>query len=245
MNGLLLIDAPQGSPEWLQARVGVITASRFRDAADRLADKVDKKTGEVTRGAPSSKAIQYAATVALERIAGAQVEDVFVNGAMRRGSELEPHARAAYETRTGHMVLEAGILLTPDRLFGYSTDGLVGDDGLIEIKCPASPARMVEVWRDRNVDEWLHQVQGGLWLTGRRWCDLIVYDPRLAAIGRDLFILRVQRDEAFIERLEADLVDFAARVAANEAALRDSPAPEVIQCAADELAITVIEGEIE
>lgn len=227
MNGLVLVDAEQGSAEWLQARVGVITASRFRDAVDRLADKVDKKTEKVIRGAPSVKSVSYAAIVALERIFGAQVEDVFVNGAMRRGTELEPVARAAYEERHGRMVMECGLLTTADRRFGYSTDGLVGDDGLIEIKCPSSPARVLEVWRDRNVDEWMHQVQGGLWLTGRQWCDLVVFDPRLSAIGRDMFVLRVSRDESFIETLESDLVEFASRVDANERALRSAPVPEV------------------
>lgn len=232
MNGLVLVDAPQGSQEWLQARVGVITASRFADAVDRLADKTDKKTGVVTRGAPSAKSVNYAATVAMERIFGAQVDEVFQNFAMRRGTELEPLAREAYEERTGNMVLESGVLLTPDRRFGYSTDGLVGHDGLIEIKCPLSPARVVEVWRDRNIDEWVHQVQGGLWLTGRKWCDLVVYDPRLAGIGRDLFRLRVQRDEAFIEALESDLIEFASRVDANVQALREAPIPEVEEVAA-------------
>lgn len=226
MNGLILVDAPQGSPEWLQARVGVITASRFKDAVDRLADK-KAKDGTVTRGAPSAKSIQYAATVALERIFQAEVEDTFQNFAMRRGSELEPVAREAYEQRTGRMVLESGILLTPDYVFGYSTDGLVGNDGLLEIKCPLSPARIVEVWRDRNLDEWMHQIQGGLWLTGRKWCDLVVFDPRLASIGRDMFLMRVRRDEAFIEALESDLVEFASRVDANERALAESPIPEV------------------
>lgn len=232
MSGLILVDAPQGSAEWLQARVGVITASCFKDAVDRLADKVDRKTGDVTRGAPSWKSTAYAARVALERICGAQVEETFVNGAMRRGTELEPVARAAYEERTGRMVLESGILLTEDRLFGYSTDGLVGDDGLIEIKCPASPARMFEVWRDRNVDDWMHQIQGGLWLTGRRWCDLVVYDPRLERVGRDMFVMRLERDEEFIERLEADLVEFAARVDANVRALMEAPLPELMEAAA-------------
>lgn len=223
---LLLIDAPQGSPEWLKARAGVITASRFKDAVDRLADK-KAKDGTITRGAPSSKSIYYAAQVAMERIFGDQIEETFANFAMRRGSELEPGARAVYEERTGRVVLESGILLTEDRLFGYSTDGLVGTDGLVEIKCPLSPARMVEVWRDRNFDEWIHQIQGGLWLTGRLWCDLVVYDPRLAPIGRDLFLVRIQRDESFIEQLEADLLEFAERVTANELALRESPAPEI------------------
>lgn len=223
----ILIDAPQGSPEWLQARVGVITASRFRDAVDRLADKTDKKTGEITRGAPSSKSIAYAAQVAVERIFGGEVEKVFANWAMQRGTELEPQARFAYEERTGHMVLESGIVLTPDRRFGYSTDGLIGDHGLLEIKCPASCDRMIQVWRDREVSEWLHQIQGGMWITGRRWCDLVVYDPRLVTIGRDLFVLRIERNEDFIADLESDLMAFLGRVDANERALREAPVPDL------------------
>ena len=126
MEGLIIHTAEQGTPEWLQARKGVITGSRFKDCRDRLKS-----------GAPSKKCLDYAMDVAREREGGEPMQ-VFVNGAMRLGTEQEPYARAVYERKTGHIVDEAGFITTPDRLFGVSVDGLVGDDGIIEIKTMVS-----------------------------------------------------------------------------------------------------------
>ena len=206
---MILINCEQGSEDWLRARLGVITASRAADACDRLKN-----------GAPSFKAQGYAAQVAMERAAGAPCEDVFVNYAMRRGTELEPLARLAYEEQTGNLVQEAGLALTDDRLFGYSTDGFVGTDGGIEIKAPLSPLVVCSMWRTRDLADYKHQIQMGLWLTGRKWCDFVMYDPRLEPVGKSLFIEHVQRDEKFIEQLEEGLLKFSALVAEYEAALR-------------------------
>jgi hypothetical protein len=223
---MILLTLTQGSPEWLAARAGVITASRAKDACDRLADKpakVDKKTGEVTpavRGAPSQKQLAYAALVAMERVAGVPCDDTFVNNAMKRGSALEPEARLAYEARTGHLVQESGLVLTDDGRLGYSTDGFIGSDGAIEIKAPFNALTVVSLWRDVDLSDYMHQMQFGLWITGRKWIDFVLYDPRLAPVGKDLLVRRVERDEAFIEQMSADLEAFCLLVNEYEAVLR-------------------------
>ena len=196
-----LIECAQGTQEWLEARTGVITASRFKDAVDVLKN-----------GTPSAKSVSYAAQVAIERISRAPSDEGFTTWQMRRGTELEPKARMEYEFRTGNLASESGIALTEDGVFGYSTDGFVGDDGLIEIKCPASPEKIVAMWDTGDLSEYIHQIQGGLWITGRKWCDFIMYAPQLEHVGKHLYIKRVVRDDDFIEVMEKQLLDFAKRV---------------------------------
>lgn len=215
---MIFFDHPQGSPEWLSARAGAITASRFSDARSRLSRA--SKNGKA--GDPSGDAIKYAWTVAMERVAGEPLDDTFQTWQMRRGTELEPAARRAYEGKTGHLVEEAGIVLTDDRRFGYSTDGFIDDVGMVEIKCPAACDKLGAIWSrpESAADEYIDQIMGGLWITGRHWCDLIVYCPWLAPVGKDLFVKRITRDEAAIEALESDLMAFAALVDEFEATLR-------------------------
>jgi hypothetical protein len=205
---MIFINCTQGSPEWFAARAGVITASMFDNACDFL--KPTKVDPDPFR--PSQKNMDYAYKVAVERIFGQTTEDVYQTFEMRRGSELEPMARIAYEDFTGNLAQESGIVLTDDNLFGYSTDGLVDDDGLIEIKCPNSARKIVEMWATGDIREYEHQIQGGLWITGRKWCDFIMYAPQLESVGKQLFVKRITRDEAFIEEMEAQLMHFAARV---------------------------------
>lgn len=205
---MIIVDCEQGTPEWFAARVGSITASRCKDACDRL------KNGD-----PSAKALGYAAQVAMEIVCGVSCDDTYVNFAMRRGTELEPMARRVYEERTGNLLQRSGIALTDDRRFGYSTDGFVDEDGAIEIKCPLSPLVVVSMWRDGGLDEYTHQIQMGLWLTGRKWIDFVMFDPRLKPAGKELYLRRVQRDENFIEDMELKLLDFSRIVDANVSAL--------------------------
>lgn len=209
----------QGSPDWLAARAGAITASRFKDALSVL----KRASGDRKAGEPTSDSIKYAQLIAMERIAGEPLDDTFVTWQMRRGIELEPIARDLYMARTGRIVDRAGIIFTDDKLFGYSTDGKVFDEpGGLEIKCPAAADKMAGVWLDPGpvIDEYLHQIVGGLWLTGWEWVDLVVYTPWLAPVGKDLFISRVHRAEAAVEQLETELWAFAKRVQAIEQALR-------------------------
>ena len=163
-------------------------------------------------GEPTQANKDYAYRVAVEQIYGETTEDVYQTFEMRRGTELEPVARICYEAKTGNLAQESGIVLTDDGVFGYSTDGFVDDDGLIEIKCPNSARKIVEMWQTANLDEYIHQIQFGLWITSRKWCDFIMYAPQLERVGKHLFVKRVERDEDFIETMEAQLVSFYKRV---------------------------------
>ena len=218
---MILVAVPQHSPAWFEARLGVTTASRAADACEWKAD-----------GEPSQKLLNYAAQVATELIARVSYDDTYVNAAMRRGTALEGDARRAYEVAKGELVEEAGIYLTDDRRFGYSSDGLVGKKGCIEIKCPSSAAVVLQIWKTGNLADYMHQIQFGLWLTGREWCDFIMYDPRLESVGKSLYVKRVPRDEAFIEEMERRLMRFKAIVDDLAAVLRapvvETEAPEFI-----------------
>lgn len=205
----------QGSPEWLQLRAGKITASRYKDARDRLKPSKGEAIGK-----PSAKCIAYAAQVAVERIAGCPIDKVFENWQMREGKEQEPHARNAYDVETGHIVQEVGSITTDDGLFLYSPDGLIGDDGLLEIKTLLSADVICKVIGDGDLSAYMDQCMGGLWLTGRKWLDLVLWAPALAPIGRELTIKRITRDESAIEALEADLIAFARMVGDAETKLR-------------------------
>lgn len=186
---------PQGTPEWLEIRRGVITASRFRDAREKLKD-----------GRPSKAAIQYAMDTARERLGG-RAPQKFVNAAMREGTEQEPLARLAYEARTGRLVEEVGFAATEDRLFGVSVDGLVGDDGIVEIKTMVSSDTLFTALGG-DISAYMDQCIGAMWLLHRQWVDLVLWAPDLKCIGRHLTIHRIDRDDDAIESLESDLIDF-------------------------------------
>jgi exodeoxyribonuclease (lambda-induced) len=216
---MIVHTAPQGSPEWLEARRGCITGSRFKDARDYKAlTKADEKAGK-TRGEPSAKQLGYAFDVARELVGG-KAPDTFRNAAMRFGTEQEPIARAAYESRTGAWVDEAGFITTDDGRFGVSVDGLVGDDGIIEIKTVVSSDTLFTAVVDGDISAYRDQCLGAMWLLGRQWVDLVLWAPDLACIGRDMTIIRITRDDDAINALEADLVDFMRRVDALVKSLR-------------------------
>jgi len=192
MEGLIIHTAAQGTPEWLASRRGVITGSRFKDCRDRLKG-----------GAPSKKCLDYARDVAREREGGEPMQ-VFVNSAMRLGTEQEPYARAVYERKTGHIVDEAGFITTADRLFGVSVDGLVGDDGIIEIKTMVSSDTLFTAFVGGDVSSYIDQCNGAMWLLGRKWVDLVLWVHDL----QRLKIIRIERDDNQIDALESDLMEF-------------------------------------
>lgn len=216
------VNCTQGSDAWHLARAGLITASRFSDARSKL----KKSSGNGKPGDPSGAAIEYAWAVAIERVAGKPIGDVFETWQMRRGTQLEPHARMAYESATGNIACESGIALTDDGLFGYSSDGLVSDDGMIEIKCPAAYQKIGNTWAnpEHAADEYIDQIMGGMWITNRKWCDLVIYCPSLEPVGKETFIKRIDRDDDYIEELEADLWQFKLLVDQYEAKLREKAA---------------------
>ena len=196
----------QGSEEWLTARRGKITGSRFKDAREKLKG-----------GQPSKACLGYAMDVARERIGGSAPAKL-QNAAMRTGTEQEPFARAMYEARTGHMVDEAGFYLSDDAVFGLSPDGLVNDDGVLEIKTMVSSDTLFTAVADGDLSAYMDQCLGYLWLLGRQWVDLVLWAPDL-----DLMVIhRINRDEDAIEKLESDLMAFARMVAQYETTLRDA-----------------------
>lgn len=201
---MIFIEAPQGSPEWYQARVGKITASCFADAVSTTS----RASGNRKAGDMSAAAERYAADLAIERISGEPHGEPVKTWVLERGHEMETRARMLYEARTGAFITEAGICVSDDGIFGYSTDGLAGDDGLIEIKAPIDSIKIMDMWRTGDTSEYDHQIQGGLWLTGRRWLDFIMFVPDLAKAGKDLYVKRIYRDEAFIDKMVQQLADF-------------------------------------
>lgn len=216
---MIELDCVQGSEEWLNARAGACTASRFSVARERM--KVNR--GDRKAGQPTEACEKYAMLLAIERIYGQHLDDTFKTWQMERGQHLEPVARGLYESRTGYMVETAGILLTDDRMFGYSTDGKVyGEPGRLEIKVPAASDKVAGVWVNPApiIAEYQDQCDGGLWLTGDQWIDLVIYTPWLESVGRALFIHRIHRDEARIEALERDLMEFYRLTRDYEAKLR-------------------------
>lgn len=183
----------QRSDEWFAMRAGKITGSAFSDVMNIL------KGGEA--GVNRKNLI---ARLAVERITGV-CADTFQNEAMRRGTELEAEACASYEAETGDFVEHIAFVVHPSYDFiGVSPDGLVGDEDLTEFKCPASMHKHLSALQtgDHAV-EYKWQLQGQLWVTGRKRVKAVSYDPRFPE-GLRLAIVNVDRDEKAIAELEAE-----------------------------------------
>lgn len=194
---MIIVNCAQGSDEWLRARAGVTTASNFKVA-----------TGRTAKMARTAAGLKLAFGTAIERISGVPLDDGFQTYAMKRGHEMEPSARFRHEQEIGLRVEPTGVVLTDDRKFGGSADGLIGSNGGAEYKCLISPESLMPVLLDGDITDYEHQIQGCMWLTGRAWWDFCLYCPALAGIGRDLTRLRVQRDDAFIDKMALDLLEF-------------------------------------
>jgi hypothetical protein len=181
--------------------------------------------GEVV-GVPSPGSERLAATLAIERITGQPYGDTFETFALRRGKEQEQFARMRYEERFSVIVDEQGVILTDDRLFGASVDGLVEIVGGMECKVPVDLNKVLAILRTGDLSEYKHQIQGCMWITGRKWWDFIMGVPDLAVLnnGNDLYVQRVYRDDNFIEEMELGLLKFAGRVKQLENFFR-SPYP--------------------
>jgi len=214
---MLAIQCPQGSDQWHKERAGCITASMFADARAKL------KSGP-NKGEPTKAAQDYAFRLAVERISGEPLDGGFETWQMRRGHELEPDARMAHEIRTGLIVQQVGIVKTDDGVFGASADGFIGDDGVSEYKCFLAPEKLRAFHIDRDADSIKDQVQGVLWITGRKWAHIGMYCPALKSVGRELWLGEYERDDEYIEELEADLWKFKLLVDEYEARLRDKAA---------------------
>jgi putative phage-type endonuclease len=202
----------QGTEGWFADRLGKVTASRLADVLAKT------KTGY------SASRTNYMTQLVLERITGTRAE-FYSNAAMIHGTEQEPFARAAYEAHTGQMVEEVGFVPHPTiEAAGASPDGLVGDDGMVEIKCPSSSTAL-ECWLTRSqggnpVDsKYYAQMQWQMRCADRSWCDYVVFDPRMPAKAQ-LFIVRVERNADWLKVAEEEVTSFLAEVDAKVAALK-------------------------
>lgn len=203
----------QGSPEWFALRCGKVTASRVADVVART------KTGY---GASRST---YMGQLIAERLTG-EVAPSFTNAAMQWGSDTEPQARAAYEFYRDADVVEVGFVPHPTiGESGASPDGLVGDDGLIEIKCPETKTHIETLLGQEVPGKYIIQIQWQLACTGRQWCDFVSFDPRLPESMR-LFVKRVERDDAQIADLEREVIAFLTELREKVARLREKYAPD-------------------
>ncbi|WP_426235788.1 lambda exonuclease family protein [Pararhizobium sp. DWP1-1-3] len=197
----------QGSAEWHALRCGKVTASRVAD----VIAKTQKGWG-VSR-------TNYAAELVAEMLTGATTEG-FTSTAMQWGKDTEPMARDAYSFMTGETISEVPFVSHPNISdAGASPDGLIGDDGLVEIKCP-NMATHIATLRGRSVPgQYITQMMWQMACTGRSYCDFVSYDPRMPESMR-LFYKRVQRDDAMIAELEREVVIFLNEVRGTVAELR-------------------------
>lgn len=203
----------QGSPEWLQMRLGKVTASR-------VADVIAK-----TKSGWGASRANYAAQLIAERLTGT-VQESYSNAAMQWGTATEPEARDAYSFRVDADVVQVGFVTHPTiRMSGASPDGLIGDLGLVEIKCP-NTATHIETLMERTAPtKYITQMQWQMACTGRKWCDFVSFDPRMPESMR-LMVSRVHRDDTLITTLEALVWDFIAEIDRKVVELNKSFAAE-------------------
>lgn len=197
----------QRTEEWFAARLGKVTASRMADVMART------KTGW------GASRANYMAELLCERLTG-QMQDRFTNAAMQWGTDTEPQARAAYEFMTGNAVEEVGFADHPTiPMSGASPDGLVGSDGLVEIKCPNTATHIDTLLTETVPGKYRIQMLWQIACTGREWCDFVSFDPRLPA-DMQLWIARVTPADGEIEAMEAAAREFLLELDAKIDALR-------------------------
>ena len=198
----------QRSEDWFNARLGKVTASKVKDVMSKL------KSGE-----PSASRTNYMMQLLCERLTGRR-EEGFTSAAMQRGNDLEPVARSAYEVDQGVMVIEASLVLHPviDG-FGASPDGLVGERGLMEIKCPNTATHIATLRSGKHDTDYDWQMLAQMACTGREWVDFVSFDDRLPD-ELQYFCARFHRDDKRIEAMEAEVTKFLGELAELEADMR-------------------------
>jgi len=197
----------QRSDEWFAARLGKVTASRVADVIAKT------KTG------PSASRENYSTQLVLERLTNKQA-DSYTNAAMQWGTETEPMARQAYELKRGLFVNETGFVDHPTiEMSGASPDGLVGTDGLIEVKCPNSATHMETMLTQKVPPKYIPQMMWQMACTGRNWCDFVSYDPRFPE-NLQIFIERVTYDPTYVRMLELEITQFLDEVTKKVEILR-------------------------
>ena len=185
----------QRTEEWFAARCGKVTASRVADIIAKT------KTGY------STSRDNYLAQLVCERMTGKPAES-YSNSAMQWGTDQEPFARAAYEAAKDVLVDELGFAIHPTiDMAGASPDGLVGDFGLVEIKCPNTATHIDTLLTQTVPTKYITQMQWQMACTQRQWCDFVSFDPRMDE-GLQLFIKRVEYDPIYVAQLEKEVINF-------------------------------------
>jgi len=185
----------QRTEEWFAARCGKVTASRVADIIAKT------KTGY------STSRDNYLAQLVCERMTGKPAES-YLNAAMQWGTDQEPFARAAYEAAKDVLVDELGFAVHPTiAMAGASPDGLVGEFGLVEIKCPNTATHIDTLLTQIVPTKYITQIQWQLSCTQRQWCDYCSFDPRMDE-GLQLFIKRVEYDPIYVSQLEKEVINF-------------------------------------
>jgi hypothetical protein len=193
-----VIEVTQGSDEWRLLRCGRVGASEF---------------GSILAKGQGKTRAAYMRRIIAERLTG-KPADTFSNGHTDRGTTQEPLARLAYEARTDNIVQPGGYFPHPELMAGCSPDGLIEKDGAAEIKCVIPAVQIETLERGDYPPEHKPQIQGGLWLTGRRWWDFVSFCPDMPAHLR-CHIFRVERDEPYIKALEVEVRTFLNEVEAK------------------------------
>jgi putative phage-type endonuclease len=193
-----MIEVEQGTPEWFALRLGKVTASRIKDVI------ATTKTGY------STSRDKYMTQLLLERITNTVAES-YTNDAMTWGTEQEPFARAKYEGLASTLVEQVAFVNHPTiPMSGASPDGLVMDDGLVELKCPMSHTHLESILGG-IYDQYMPQVQWQMAVTGRSYTDLCSYDPRFPE-HLQLVVKRIPRDDDYIAKLEKEVIKFLAEL---------------------------------
>lgn len=204
----------QRSEAWFQIRAGKVTASRI---ADLMA---------ITKSGYSTSRANYRAQLVVERLTGT-VEPSFCSPAMQHGIDTEAEAREAYRQHMLCTVEEIGFVEHPSLFAGASPDGLIADDGLVEIKCPITATHIDTLLSASVPDKYAKQMQFQMACTGRAWCDFVSYDNRLPESMR-LFVQRVTRDDGAIAKIEAEVASFLDEIDEMVARLQERFAPELV-----------------
>ncbi len=193
----------QRSEEWYEARLGKATGSKFSDI-------MTKGRGSYELAARKN----YRSELVLERLTGKKAE-TWTSPAMQWGIDNEPFARQNYMYATGQEVVEEFFVQHPTLQAGCSPDGYVGDEGLVEIKCPNSATHIATLRTGQLPSQYEAQVQGQLWLTGRSWCDFVSFDPRMPD-NAQMIVIHIERDQEYIDDLEYEITKFLSEVDQEE-----------------------------
>lgn len=192
--GKIYADIIQGTPEWFDVKRGKVGASKINDIMAKLKN-----------GQPGAGRKNFAARLVCERLTGT-TEETFSNSAMQWGVEQEANARSVYEFHNDVVVDQVGFIDHPTVEFaGMSPDGMVGEDGLLEIKCPNTSTHIDYLLKGVMPSEYVNQVQWQMACSGRLWCDFVSYDPRMP-FDLQMFIIRVGRDNEKIAEIEKEVV---------------------------------------